>query len=153
MSKPWKPTTKQQAFIDYYTSPECKSGNQAAIKAGYSKKGSRVRAAELLANSNVVKAIRAIQAKKAEKLVITREMILDGLREIAADKDASKGARVQAWNSIAKIQGEMSETRIVKHSGTIEHKHDLSDVAKAKLQEIYGPKEALPEPIELKKIA
>lgn len=52
------------------------NGTKAVIRAGYSAKGARQRAALLLADSDVAEAVAELQAATAEKLEITKEVII-----------------------------------------------------------------------------
>jgi hypothetical protein len=54
----------------------------AAIRAGYSKKGARVRGAELLANRNISPAIKKALADRAERCGIEADQVLEELARI-----------------------------------------------------------------------
>lgn len=74
-------TLKQQRFVAEYLKDL--NGKQAAIRSGYSQKTAESQASRLLSNANVAAAVAAGQAKTAEKLEVTKEMIVDELRKIA----------------------------------------------------------------------
>lgn len=86
------------------------NATQAAIRAGYSKKGATVRGAELLANRKVAEAIKAAQAKRAEKLELTAASITKQLMAIA-DKAKADGSvsslnvARQSLMDVAKLNG------------------------------------------------
>lgn len=80
-AKPAGLNPKQARFRDEYLKDL--NGKQAAIRSGYSPKTAESQASRLLRNAKVAAAIAAGQAKTAEKLAITKEMIVDELRKIA----------------------------------------------------------------------
>jgi phage terminase small subunit len=103
-------TPRQAAFVREYVKDN--NGKQAAIRAGYSEKGAEVQASELLRIPKVRRAL-GLKLKKAE---LTAEWVLKRLRmEAKGRPDSTAGARVQALNSIAKIQGYVTEKH--EHSG------------------------------------
>lgn len=59
------------------------NGAQAAIRAGYSSKTARVRAAQLLANANVQAAVTAGMAARSKRTEITQDMVLKELAKLA----------------------------------------------------------------------
>ena len=101
---------RQKLFCEEYVK-DC-NGTQAVIRAGYSEKGARVKACNLLANINVKAHISELHAKKAKEASIDQEWVLEKFKEIAAislkknDKgkiDAHGAAR--ALENIAKHLG------------------------------------------------
>jgi len=77
---------KRKAFVAEYLVDL--NATQAAIRAGYSENGASVRGSILLANDNVQEAIQAAQAKRAERLEITADMLLqDAYKDATATLD------------------------------------------------------------------
>ena len=69
-----KLTPKQEAFVREYLVDL--NATRAAIRAGYSPKTAREQASRLLSNVNVMDAISAGKAARAEKLEVTAEQVL-----------------------------------------------------------------------------
>ncbi len=69
-----KLTPKQEAFVREYLVDL--NATQAAIRAGYSPKTAREQASRLLSNVNVMDAISAGKAARAERLEVTAEQVL-----------------------------------------------------------------------------
>lgn len=65
---------KQKKFVEEY--PVDLNATQAAIRAGYSKKGAAVTGSKLLINPNVQDALAAQGAISSAKLAVTRETVL-----------------------------------------------------------------------------
>lgn len=74
-------TSKQLRFIDEYLIDS--NGTQAAIRAGYSKKGADVQAIRLLGNARVQEAIRTRQKELGHHLRISQERIRQELARVA----------------------------------------------------------------------
>lgn len=74
-------TPKQARFVAEYLIDS--NATQAAIRSGYSPKTAQKQGSRLLSNADVAAAVKAGQAKTAEKLEVTKEMIVDELRKIA----------------------------------------------------------------------
>lgn len=72
-----KLTTKQKKFTAEYI--KTGNGTQAAIKAGYAKKSARVAACKNITKDNIKETIQTA----AEKLHISSEYVLKGIKEIA----------------------------------------------------------------------
>lgn len=76
-----------------------KSETQSAIDAGYSKKTARSKGSQLLTNVNIKAAIDAAQHKAEEKAIVSREYVLEGLKELAdygREIDPSTGRKKDA---------------------------------------------------------
>ena len=67
-------TPKQERFVAEYLIDL--NATQAAIRTGYSAKTAEVQGSRLLSNAKIKAAIDAGRQKTAEKLQITREMVL-----------------------------------------------------------------------------
>lgn len=73
-------TPRQERFVQEYLVDL--NGTQAAIRAGYSKKTAEQGAAQLLSNIKVASAIAIGKASTAEKLGVTKEMIVSELKKL-----------------------------------------------------------------------
>lgn len=73
-------TPKQQRFVDEYLIDL--NATQAAVRAGYSAKTAEVQGPRLLGNVGVAEAIRAGQARIADKLHVTQEAVVKELARI-----------------------------------------------------------------------
>lgn len=129
-------TDKQWRFIEEYLTDN--NATQAALRAGYSKKGATTSALRLLSYDYIAKIIAERKAEIAAKHDITRGEIIKGLRDIIDQKKSSSSAKVSAWALIAKITGNIIETRKITHEGEIKHKHGLSDDVQERLASIYN---------------
>lgn len=74
-------TPKQEAFVREYLVDL--NGTQAAIRAGYSAKTANEQAARLLAKASVAEAVQAGMDARAERVDLTADYVLAGIREIA----------------------------------------------------------------------
>ena len=128
-------TLKQERFIDEYIIDG--NATQAAIRAGYSEKTAYTIGRENLNKPQIAKILKERRKQAVERINITQDDILKGLREIAVDKKAPKAPRVAAWTALAKMAGIMVEKRKIEHTGKVKHEHNLSDSAKGKLKEVY----------------
>ena len=73
-------TPRQSRFVDEYLLEP--NATQAAIKAGYSKKGANATAARLLTNVSVHTAIKYRQQERAERTQVDADYVLHRLTEI-----------------------------------------------------------------------
>ena len=134
-----KLTNKQQRFVEEYL--VCLNAAEAARRAGYSPKTAHVIGANNLQNHKVVAEIEKGKAKTAKKLGITREWLVERLRnEAIGKKDSTAPARINALTALAKLCGHMVDKKSIshKHSGEVKHKHGLSEPMADKLKEIYA---------------
>lgn len=74
-------TPKQQLFVKEYLVDL--NATQAAIRAGYSKKTANEQGARLLANVSIQEALQEAMSKRAEKVEITAEQVLQRWIDIA----------------------------------------------------------------------
>ena len=74
-----KLTAKQERFVAEYLIDL--NATQAAIRAGYAKKGAAVEGSRLLANPKVAAAVAAAQAARAERTEITQDYVLTSIRD------------------------------------------------------------------------
>lgn len=78
MATPLKP--KQRRFCEEYLIDL--NGSAAAIRAGYSKKTSRIIAFELLTKPNILAYIQKLKEKRSERTEITADMVVAELAKI-----------------------------------------------------------------------
>lgn len=81
MAKGDKLTPKQQMFVKEYL--VSLNATQSAIKAGYSPKTACEQSSRLLANVKIQEAIQKGNDKRAEKLDISAEWVLNNLKTVA----------------------------------------------------------------------
>lgn len=70
-------TDKQQRFVDEYLIDM--NATQAAIRTGYSEKTAKQQGSRLLTNVDVLAAVKAGQAKVAERIEVTQEYVLSSI--------------------------------------------------------------------------
>lgn len=94
-------TPRQSRFVDEYLLEP--NATQAAIKAGYSKKGANGTGARLLANVSIQKAIEYRQQERAKRTQVDADYVLHRLTEIdqldIADilEDDGKAKPIKEW--------------------------------------------------------
>lgn len=81
MAKPGELTPKQQAFVLEYLKDT--NATQAAIRAGYSERTAPQQGPRLLENVGVAAAISASMAKRAKRVEVSADRILQELTRIA----------------------------------------------------------------------
>lgn len=113
-------TPKQERFVQEYLIDL--NATQAAIRAGYSKKTAYAIGEQNLRKLEVAQAIAEAQAVRAKKAGMDEQWVLDGLKSIAEDKNASVAARVTAYTNIGKHFGMFVER-------TINENHEVPAVA------------------------
>lgn len=74
-------TPKEQMFVKEFLVDL--NGAQAAIRAGYAPKSARITASKLLTKTNIQKALRLAMDKRARKVELNAEYVLNGLVEVA----------------------------------------------------------------------
>ena len=107
-------TDKQKIFCEEYLKDF--NGSRAAIAAGYSSNGARVRAVELLAKPQVKEFIMAVRTDQSTSNLVTLDYITQGLKEIAEDRDAPTAARVTAFTQLGKMIGAFVERQELEQS-------------------------------------
>lgn len=99
-------TSAQQAFVDAYfdTSPGKSRGSQAAVKAGYARKGARNIAARMMRNSAVLACVQAreaeIRQRIEEKQGINGEWVIAQLVEVV--KNCTAGEPRMVFDPVTK---------------------------------------------------
>lgn len=73
-------TAKQEMFVKEYLVDL--NGTQAAIRAGYSEDTANVIASENLTKPNIQEAIQEAMKKRSEKVEITAEYVLKGIKQV-----------------------------------------------------------------------
>ncbi len=98
-------TNKQQAFCREYVKDS--NGTQAAMRAGYSENGAKVRGSELLTISNVMREIRRLLAELVQEMGITVESVhkLYSDAYVSAKTLSQPSAMVSAATGIARLGG------------------------------------------------
>jgi len=104
-------TPRQQRFVDEYLVDL--NATQAAIRAGYSARTAEQQGPRLLGNVEIAKAVQAAQQVRSDRVQITQDDVLRGLRREATltGDGSSHGARVSAWGLIGKHLGMFVERR------------------------------------------
>lgn len=74
-------TPKQARFVEEYLVDL--NATQAAIRAGYSKRTANEQGAQLLAKLSIAEAVAKAKAERSERVEITADYVLSGLREVA----------------------------------------------------------------------
>ena len=102
---------RQQRFVDEYLLDL--NATQAAIRAGYSARTAEQQGPRLLGNVQIAAAVRAAQQARSDRLQITQDDVLYGLRHEATltGEGSSHAARVSAWGLIGKQLGMFVERR------------------------------------------
>ena len=108
---------RQEAFVREYLVDY--NATRAAARAGYSEKTVHVQGPRLLSNVSVNRAINKGIAAKAEKVTLTREMVIGGLtREAnAGDLDVPNSARTRAQELLGKHLGLWTEKHQIENIG------------------------------------
>ena len=104
-------TPRQQRFVDEYLLDL--NATQAAIRAGYSARTAEQQGPRLLGNVEIATAVRAAQQSRSDRVQITQDDVLRGLRHEATltGDGSSHAARVSAWGLIGKHLGMFVERR------------------------------------------
>lgn len=91
---------RQEKFVNEY----CVDLNatQAAIRSGYSQKTARWIGQENLTKPYIKQAIEERLNKNTTKTIITAEMVLNGIKDIAFAKDAKPNDRLKAMELLGK---------------------------------------------------
>jgi phage terminase small subunit len=98
-------TPRQLAFAAQYALDH--NGAAAAVRAGYAHRSARVTASQLLTKPNVRALVAKHEAEAAKELGLTREAVLEGLRDALEMARAQNNpvAMVAALRESAKISG------------------------------------------------
>ena len=95
-------TPKQQRFVEEYLVDL--NATQAATRAGYSARTANEQGARLLAKASVSEAIEKAKAQRMERVQLTQDEVIDGLRREAKREGpgSSHSARVAAIELLGK---------------------------------------------------
>jgi phage terminase small subunit len=93
---------KRAAFVREYLIDL--NATQAAIRAGYSPKTAGAQGHDLLKNPEIQAELEQALAQRAERVLVTAEDVIKGLRREAEGAD-SASARVAAWAHLGKHLG------------------------------------------------
>lgn len=130
-------TPKQQRFVDEYLVDM--NGTQAAIRSGYSVKTAGSQANWLLKNPNVAREVEKRLARVAEKLEVTKEMIVDELRKIAF-ADLRKAV---AWGPTQCTSTDDDGQRVVTNGVTLVDSSELDDDTAAAVAEVGNTRDGV----------
>ena len=127
-------TTKRERFVQHYVA--CGSASEAARLAGYSTNSAKQEGHRLLTFADVRSAIDIERARLRAKADLRTEDVVNGLLEIARDKDAPHSARVAAWRNLG------------LHLGIFEH-NAVADSTVAFLKFLAGEQPAITRSVEV----
>jgi phage terminase small subunit len=128
-----KLTAKQQAFIKEYLIDL--NSTQAAIRAGYSKATAKEMGYENLTKPHIKKAVDEAINKRSEKLGITAEYVLYGLKDISDSVEEKTTDRLKAFELLGKHLKLFTEK--VEQSGETTHNiNGASDISKLSVEEL-----------------
>lgn len=110
-------TDKQRRFVEEYTVDF--NAAAAARRAGYSETCATEIGYENLRKPHIAEALQSYLQNEAERVSLTREEIIQGLRKEAnrTGKGSSHSARVSAWKQLARHKGMLKDR--VEHSGEV----------------------------------
>jgi phage terminase small subunit len=98
MDKPLN--NKQEAFCREYMIDM--NATAAYIRAGYKEVGAGTNAGRMIKNDHIIARLAELAIERCDKNDITAQMVLDGIKEIATDKDARDGDKLKAWELLGK---------------------------------------------------
>ena len=99
-SKQLKPSPRHQAFVHHYL--ETGNGTKSAILAGYSERSAAAAASRLLRNPEIIGAVEAELARRAEISGISSKFVLEGIRGIAENGEARNADKLRAYELLGK---------------------------------------------------
>lgn len=112
---------KRDLFIQEYVIDH--NGTQAAIRAGYSPKSAHSKAYKLLHDPEVRAAIAQREGRLADELGITKQWVLEKMREVVDTAMNGEPPNLTAANkaleNLAKHRGMLTEKHEVQHIGTV----------------------------------
>jgi phage terminase small subunit len=100
MDRMSKLTDKHKSFCHEYIKDM--NGTQAYIRAGYSEKGARVSASQLLSNPNIQEYLAELVEKQFKKAEVTTEEIIKGIADIARDNLEETQHKLKAWDMLGR---------------------------------------------------
>ena len=81
---------------------ETGNGTKSAIVAGYSAKSAAAAASRLLTNPQIIGAMEAELALRAERSGISARYVLEGIRAVANDREARNADKLRAYELLGK---------------------------------------------------
>lgn len=95
-------TSKQEQFCREYLIDL--NAKQAAIRTGYSEKTAEVQGSRLLSNAKVASRVAELKSERVQRVEITADYVLSGLKEVAERCLASKPVMVWDYANSCKAQ-------------------------------------------------
>lgn len=120
-----KLTPKQKAFVDYYI--ELGNAEQAAIKAGYSKKYARGNAHKLVANSGISAYIEERLSKIEDERIAKGEEVLQYLTKVMRGEEKDQfglDASLQDRTKAAELLGKRYRLFVDKVEANVKDERD-----------------------------
>lgn len=139
-------TPKQQAFVREYLIDL--NATQAAIRAGYSEKNAGRIAHELLNESQIVRnAVQAEMDKRAQRVGIDAQYVLDGIRRVTERCEQAEPVRDAEGNPTGEYRFEASAALkgyelLGKHLKLFTDKIEVSGEATVLVKDFTGRKDA-----------
>ena len=146
-------TAKQQAFVEEYLVDL--NGAAAARRAGYSHKGSRVQAVQLLSNPNIQSQISQARADRKERLKITADRVVEelaiiGFSDVTQYEVDDKGCVILgggvnrcATRALSTVKHKIKDTEVRLWSKTAALEQLCKHLG------LFGPKGTLEDPINV----
>lgn len=107
-------TPKQQRFCLYYL--ELGEGKASAIKAGYAPNSAAVTASDLLKMDKIRNYIEEERRDGLDRVRISADYVLEGLKREAEDSENSGGERIRALELLGKTMAMFVEKKIVHNT-------------------------------------
>jgi phage terminase small subunit len=114
-------TRKQQRFVKEYLTDF--NATQAAIRAGYSRKGASVQGVRLLANAKVQAEVVRKAKKRDQELDLDNDRILRRLAEIAFSTSEETRDALRALDILCKTRGMYAKAPTEEEQGLIINLH------------------------------
>jgi phage terminase small subunit len=124
-------TPRQSRFVDEYLVDL--NGTQAAIRAGYSAKGSDVQAARLLGDVRISRMVEERIAQRSAKVQVTAEMVVEGLLEVA--QRCLEHQPVMVYDPVAKKK---VQKRFTREDGTEVGVYQFDSTGANRAMELLG---------------
>ncbi len=143
MGRPTKLTPKQEKFVAEYLL--CLNATQAAIRAGYSKKGAEVQGSNLLRNIKVAKAIEEVRIKAEKRTELSLDKVIEALGKVAF-QDHRKMFRengelipiTEMDDDIAAILAGFEVVTVSKGEGAVDHVAKIKTNDRMRALELLG---------------
>jgi phage terminase small subunit len=146
-----KPLTKRQkAFVEAMADPTVKSATEAAKRAGYSEKGAKVKASQMVTSGNFSEYIEQRKKEIAEYSGITPEFVIGGVTQLALDAEENT-VKLGAYKTLGNYIGldkaplEKPDERLESIKRTVQAKADDKGVSYEEELRNYLENYAAPE--------